>query len=78
VTPHSVLVDKATRSIIEFVRGEPAAGRPLDAAVLEALVERCIQVERRFGSPVDIEAAHAPDGWYLLQARPITTSEVRT
>jgi phosphoenolpyruvate synthase/pyruvate phosphate dikinase len=32
-----------------------------------------LDVERAFGAPVDIEAALADDGWYLLQARPITT-----
>jgi pyruvate,water dikinase len=77
VTPQSILVDKATRSIVESVPGEAAAGRPLEASVIDELVERCIDIERRFGSPVDIEAAHAADGWYLLQARPITTSQVR-
>jgi hypothetical protein len=33
----------------------------------------CLDVERALGAPVDIEAALAIDGWYLLQARPITT-----
>ena len=78
VTPHSIVVDKATGSVIEFVAGEPAAGGPLDAPVIAELVDRCLQVERAFGAPVDIEAAHASDGWYLLQARPITTTEERT
>jgi hypothetical protein len=41
--------------------------------VRDELVAICLDVERSFGAAVDIEAAHAADGWYLLQARPITT-----
>jgi pyruvate,water dikinase len=72
VTPHSILVDKASLRVIEFEAGEAAAGSPLESAIVAELVGRCLDVERAFGAPMDIEAAHAADGWYLLQARPIT------
>jgi len=42
-------------------------------SVRDELAALCLEVERSFGASVDIEAAHAVDGWYLLQARPITT-----
>ena len=77
VTPHSILIEKAGGSVIEFTAGEPAAGEPPEAAVVAELVDRCLRVEQAFGAPVDIEAAHAADGWYLLQARPITSMEAR-
>jgi phosphoenolpyruvate synthase/pyruvate phosphate dikinase len=32
-----------------------------------------LEIEARFGQPVDIEAAIARGTWYVLQARPITT-----
>ena len=54
-------------------RATPAAGPSLADDVRDELVGLCLEVERAFGAPVDIEAAHAADGWYLLQARPITT-----
>lgn len=76
VTPDTIVVDKASGVVIEFVPGDhaPDGGPALSSAVLADLVEHCLEVERSFGTPVDIEAAHAADGWYLLQARPITTS----
>ena len=52
---------------------DPARGPALEEAVLRDLVALSLEVERAFGSPVDIEAAFARDRWYLLQARPITT-----
>jgi len=39
---------------------------------LRELAEVAIEVERRLGTPVDIEAAFN-GGWHLIQARPITT-----
>lgn len=53
---------------------ESTSGPALDPAQLEMLVALAGQVEEAFGCPVDIEAAVAGDRWYLLQARPITTS----
>ena len=43
-----------------------------DAEAIE-LAEVALDVESRFGAPVDIEAVRADDRWILLQARPITT-----
>jgi pyruvate,water dikinase len=73
VTPDTIVVDKAGRTVIEFTAGDSGGGPALAADVLDEFVALCLEVERSFGAAVDIEAAHAVDGWYLLQARPITT-----
>jgi rifampicin phosphotransferase len=87
ITPDTTVVDKVTRTIIEFDPGdaweggsagasagsEGGAGPVLAPDVLDELVAVSLEVEHRFGLPVDIEAAHAGGRWYLLQARPITT-----
>lgn len=73
VTPDTIVVDKATRTVSEFTPGDSGGGPVLAHDVRDELVGLSIEVERAFGAPVDIEAAHADDGWYLLQARPITT-----
>ena len=73
VTPDTIVVDKADRSVVDFTPGDSGGGPALADDVLDDLVALCLEVERAFGAPVDIEAAHAADGWYLLQARPITT-----
>jgi len=75
ITPDTAVVDKATRSLVEF---DPGDGSSKDSAalappVLDDLVALAVAIERGFGRPVDIEAAHAGGAWYLLQARPITT-----
>lgn len=49
-------------------RREPAL--PEDG--FRELGELAVEVERRLGTPVDIEAAYNA-GWHLIQARPITT-----
>ena len=73
VTPDTIVVDKATRAVSEFTPGDSGGGPVLVDDVRDELVGLSLEVERAFGAPVDIEAAHADDGWYLLQARPITT-----
>lgn len=73
ITPDTIVVDKTTRAVAEFTPGESGGGLVLAEDVLAELVALCLDIERAFGAPVDIEAAHATDGWYLLQARPITT-----
>ena len=73
VTPHSIVVEKATGSVVESDRGDAEAGEPLDGVVVADLAALCQAVELAFGAPMDIEAAHASGTWYLLQARPITT-----
>lgn len=73
VTPDTIVIDKADRSVIEFTPGDHAGGPALSDDALAALTGLCLDVERAFGAAVDIEAALAADGWYLLQARPITT-----
>lgn len=73
ITPDTVVVDKGDRVVAEFTPGDHVGGPALDDGVLAAFVGLCLEVERAFGAPVDIEAALAADGWYLVQARPITT-----
>lgn len=73
ITPDTLVVDKVTRAVVEFTPGDSGDGPVLAEDVREELIALCLEVERSFGAPVDIEAAHAVDGWYLLQARPITT-----
>jgi pyruvate,water dikinase len=73
VTPDTIVVDKAERAVVESTPGDFAGGPALDDDSRDTLVELCLDVERTFGAPVDVEAALASDGWYLLQARPITT-----
>jgi pyruvate,water dikinase len=73
VTPDTIVIDKADRAVIEFTPGDQPLGAALTEDALADLVAQCISVERAFGAAVDIEAAYAADGWYLLQARPITT-----
>jgi pyruvate,water dikinase len=73
VTPDTIVVDKETQAVTEFTPGDFGGGPALKDPVLAELITLSLDVERAFGAPVDIEAAHAADGWYLLQARPITT-----
>jgi len=74
VTPDTIVVDKAGRTVTEFTPGDQPGGPALSDEAVADLVGLCLDVERAFGAPMDIEAALAADGWYLLQARPITTS----
>src|SRR3954469_2953356 len=73
VTPDTIVVDKASGTVVAFTPGDQPGGPALSDRSLVDLVTLCREVERAFGAAVDIEAALAPDGWYLLQARPITT-----
>jgi pyruvate,water dikinase len=74
ITPDTTVVSKAERAVVEFTLGESGEGPALGDGALDSLVALALDVERAFGAPVDIEAALADDGWYLLQARPITTA----
>ena len=74
VTPDTLVIDRATRSVVEFTPGEGSGEPVLGAAALAGLIELSQDVERDFGRAVDIEAALAGEDWYLLQARPITTA----
>lgn len=73
VTPDTYVVDRASRGVVAFEPGEDPDGPALQPDVLAELVELAYAVEAKLGQAVDIEAAHADDRWYLLQARPITT-----
>jgi pyruvate,water dikinase len=74
VTPDSYLVNKVGRTVLERSRGSRAAdGAALSDRELQDLVTLSLAIEERYGTPVDIEAAHAGGRWYILQARPITT-----
>lgn len=72
VTPDTYVLDKSTLATIEFEPGE--GDRALDDESVRELAALCLRVEAGFGRAVDIEAAVAGRQWYLLQARPITTS----
>jgi rifampicin phosphotransferase len=74
VTPDTIVVDKESAAVLEFTPGDSGDGPVLGDGVRDELVPLSLGVERTFVAPVDIEAAHASDGWYLLQARPITTA----
>ena len=73
VTPDTYVVDRASRTVVEFEPGEDPRGAALNRAALAALIDLSLDVEAGFGQAVDIEAAIAGETWYLLQARPITT-----
>jgi pyruvate,water dikinase len=73
VTPDTIVIDKSSRTVVEFSPGDQPGGAALTDDALDELVGLCMDVERAFGAAVDIEAALASDGWSLLQARPITT-----
>ena len=72
VTPDTYVIDKGTRATIELTPGDEPV-RPVTEDQVAALVELVLDVEARYGAPVDIEAAITDGEWFLLQARPITT-----
>ena len=76
VTPDTWVLAKGTRGTVEHTPGDRAPGQigpAIDDARLHELAMLALRVEASFGRPVDIEAAASRDGWFLLQARPITT-----
>ncbi len=77
VTPDTWVVDRASGRTVEYTPGDRAAGQAgaaLEPSLLDALTSLALSVESGFGRPVDVEAAAAGGSWFLLQARPITTS----
>lgn len=81
MTPDTLVVDRASGTVVEFVPGDAADGANgdtsepvLEPVELSQLVALSLAVEGDFGGAVDIEAALAGGDWYLLQARPITTA----
>ena len=77
VTPDTWVIDRGTGRTVEYTPGDRAhgqAGPALEEGPLADLATLAIRVEAGFGQPVDIEAAASTEGWYLLQARPITTA----
>lgn len=73
VTPDTIVVDRASLSVIEHSISDASAGPALEAAQIRDLAEQAIRIEAAYGTAVDIEAAIGDDAWFLLQARPITT-----
>ena len=74
VTPDTLVVDKATRTVIEFTPGDQPGGPALSDAAVADLVD--LSLRRRGGvrgRRRHRSRASPTDGWYLLQARPITT-----
>ena len=77
VTPDTWVIDRETRLVVHFEPGDRApgqAGAALEPALLNDLSGLALEVERAFGAPVDLEAAATDGVWFLLQARPITTT----
>ena len=76
VTPDTWVVDRASLTWVDYTPGDGRPGTPgpaIEDAELRELAQLAVDVERGFGSAVDIEAAAAGGRWFLLQARPITT-----
>ena len=77
VTPDTWVLDRSSGATVEYSPGDRADGQ-VGAAIaddlLDDLARLALSVEQGFGAPVDIEAAATAGTWYLLQARPITTS----
>ena len=73
VTPDTWVIDRASRAVLTFEPGDRAKGEALDPESLADLVGVSLEIEARFGQPVDVEAAVARGTWYVLQTRPITT-----
>jgi pyruvate,water dikinase len=74
ITPDTLIVDRASGEVLEFAAGDGPGAPILTPGEVAELVALGVAVERDFGTSVDIEAALASGGWYLLQARPITTA----
>jgi pyruvate,water dikinase len=75
VTGDAHLVDRVTLRTLDFVRGDDGDVPVLSEAILKELVDLALCAERAFGHPLDVEAAFTADhGWWLTQARPITSS----
>jgi phosphoenolpyruvate synthase/pyruvate phosphate dikinase len=77
VTPDTWVLDHASGATLEYAPGDRVdgwTGPAIDDGLLGDLTRLAVSVEEGFGAPVDIEAAAAAGTWYLLQARPITTS----
>ncbi len=66
------LVADASGGVVEVP--DEGVGPALGGGLLDDLASLALAVERGFGASVDIEAAAAAGQWFLLQARPITTS----
>jgi rifampicin phosphotransferase len=74
VTPDTYVIDRATRAVVAYERGDEHVGGALEESVVVELVDLCLRVEMDLGRAVDIEAARTAGRWFLLQARPITTA----
>jgi len=73
VTPDTIVVDRASLSVLEHAVADPGSGPALDAFQIRDLAEQGLRIEAAYGTAVDIEAAVGGGAWFLLQARPITT-----
>ena len=80
VTADNIVLDRVTLAPLRVGSGgngdARANGHSEPAVTLDeaaGLAELCLRAERGFGTPLDVEAAHDGERWWLLQARPITT-----
>lgn len=77
VTPDTWIVDRESLTWMDYTPGDGFPGAPgpaIEDDELRDLAALALDVERGFGSAVDIEAAVVAGTWFLLQARPITTN----
>jgi pyruvate,water dikinase len=70
VTPDELVLARSDLLTLSFSAGD--SGLVLSDDQLRDLAVLCLDLERKFGKPIDVEAAHADGRWYILQARPIT------
>lgn len=71
IRPDRVVVDRRTGDILDEQRAGTASGsRAIDVT---GMVRQFLQLESRFGRPLDIEWAMQSQELYILQARPIVS-----
>ena len=73
VTPDTIVLDRASLEVIEHQFGDEASRPSLTMAQVRELATSVLEVERAYGTAIDVEAAFDGSDWVLLQARPITT-----
>lgn len=67
-----IVSDRAGTKIVK-VTGKEVGQQKLNESEIKQLAEVCINIEKHFGFPCDIEWALADGKFYITQSRPITT-----
>lgn len=73
ITPDTIVLDRASLEVVEHQPGDAANRSSLTMGQVRDLAALVLEVERAYGTPIDVEAAFDGSAWFLLQARPITT-----